>query len=68
MISILISHIMVSENIKKNHKICSGIFLMIFIFHLKINLIVCEPHCVKLNFLGTSSIVKVFEFLTVDML
>ena len=41
---------------------------MIFIFCLKIDLIVCEPHCVKLNFLWTSSIVKVFDFLTFDIL
>ena len=41
---------------------------MIFIFRLKIDLIVCEPHCVKLNFLWTSSIVEVFDFLTFDIL
>ena len=62
------SHMMVTENLQKLHKICFGAFLMIFIFHLKIDLIVCEPHCVKLNFLCTSSIVKVFDFLTFDIL
>ena len=41
---------------------------MIFIFRLKIDLIVCEPCCVKLIFLWTSSIVKVFDFLTFDIL
>ena len=42
------SHMMVTE---KLHKICFGAFLMIFIFHLKIDLIVCEPHCVcQVNF------------------
>ena len=45
------SHMVVTENLQKLHKICFGAFLMIFIFRLKIDLIVCEPHCVKLNFL-----------------
>ena len=49
--SVLMSHMMVTENLQKLHKICFGAFLMIFIFHLKINLIVSECHCVKLNFL-----------------
>ena len=77
---------MVTENLQKLHKICFGAFSIIFIFRLKIDLIVCEPHCVififrltinlivcepdcvKLNFLWTSSIVKVFDFLTFDIL
>ena len=62
------SHMMVTENLQKLHKICFGTFSMIFIFHHKIDLIECEPHFVKLYFLWTSSIVKVFDFLTFDIL
>ena len=65
---ILLPHMMVTENLQKLHKICFGTFPMIFIFHCKIDLIECEPHFVKLNFLWTSSIVKVFDFLTFDIL
>ena len=42
-------------------------FSVMTICHLKIDLIVCKPHCVKLNFLWTSSIAKVFGFLTFEM-
>ena len=48
--SILMLYMMVTENLQKLQKIWFGAFLMIFIFHLKINLIVSECHCVKLNF------------------
>ena len=53
--SILMPYMMITENLQKLHKICFGAFSMIFIFHLKIDLIVCEPDCVKLIFLWTSS-------------
>ena len=42
------SDMMVTDKIKKNHNTCFGAILMIFIFHLKIYITVCEPHFVKL--------------------
>ena len=40
-------------------------FLVTFIFDIKIDIIMCEPHYVNLFFLWTSSIVCVFDFLTI---
>ena len=55
--SILRSHMMVTKNFQNVDKICLWPILMIF----KIDLVVSEPHCVKLIFLWTSSIVKMFD-------
>ena len=43
---ILTSHMMVTENLQKVHKICFWAFSIIFIFCFKTDLIVCELHCV----------------------
>ena len=42
-------------------------FSVTIICDIKIDLIVSEPHCVKIKFLWTSSTVKVFDFLTFDI-
>ena len=49
--SILSSHVMVTENLQKVHKTCFWTISMIFIFHLKIYLIILEHQCVRLIFL-----------------
>ena len=40
---------------------------MTFICDVKIDLNICEPHCVILFFLWTSSIVQVFDYLALDI-
>ena len=42
-------------------------FLVTIICDVKIDINICEPHCVNLFFLWTSSIVQVFDFLTFDI-
>ena len=41
--------------------------LLTFIFHIKIDVNMCEPHYVNLFFLWTSSIVCMFDFLIFDI-
>ena len=50
LISYFMSHMMVTENIKNLHKVCSGAFATIFICSMKINIIICETHSVNLIF------------------
>ena len=57
------------------HRKCSKTYLWRFwrfsvtiICDIKIDLRECEPHCVKLNFLWTSFIVNIFDFLTFNIL
>ena len=42
-------------------------FLVTIICDVKIDVNICEPHCVNLFFLWTSSIVQVFDYLTFDI-
>ena len=61
------SHMMVTKNLQNVHRKCFWTILVTFIFDVKININMCEPHYVNLFFLWTSSIVYVFDFLTFDI-
>ena len=63
----LTSHMMVTKNPQNGHRKCFWTILVIFIFGIKIDVNMCEPHYVNLFFLWTSSIVYVFDFLTFDI-
>ena len=65
--SILTSHMMVTKTPQNVHRKCFLTILMTFIFDVKIDVNMCEPHYVNLFFLWTSSIVYVFDFLTFDI-
>ena len=65
--SILTSHMMVTKNPQNVHRKCFWTILVTFIFDVKIDVNMCEPHYVNLFFLWTSSIVHVFDFLTFDI-
>ena len=65
--SILTSHMMVTKNPHNVHRKCFWTILVTFIFDVKIDVNMCEPHYVNLFFLWTSSIVCVFDFLTFDI-
>ena len=60
------SHMMVTKNPQNVHRKCFWTILVTFIFDVKIDVNMCEPHYVNLFFLWTSSIVCVFDFLTFD--
>ena len=62
LMSILTSHMMVTKNPQNVHRKCFWTILVTFIFDVKIDINMCEPHCVNLFFLWTSSIVCVFNF------
>ena len=67
LMSILMSHMMVTKNPQNVHRKCFWTILVTFIFDIKIDVNMCEPHYVNLFFsLWTSSIVCVFDFLTFD--
>ena len=51
----------------KTLKMCIETILVTFIFDIKIDVNMCEPHYVNLIFLWTSSIVHMFDFLTFDI-
>ena len=61
------SHMMVTKNPQNVHRKCFWTILLTFIFDVKIDVKMCEPHYVNLFFLWTSSIVYVFDFLTFDI-
>ena len=63
----LTSHMMVTKNPQNGHRKCFWTILVTFIFDVKIDVNMCEPHYVNLFFLLTSSIVCVFDFLTFDI-
>ena len=65
--SILTSHMMVTKIPQIVHRKCFWTILVTFIFDVKIDVNMCEPHYVNLFFLWTSSIVQVFDFLTFDI-
>ena len=58
---------MVTKNPRNVHRKCFWTILVTFIFDVKIDVNMCEPHYVNLFFLWTSSIVHVFDFLTFDI-
>ena len=58
--SILRSHMMVTKKPQNVHRKCFWTILVTFIFDVKIDVNICEPH-VNLFFLWTSSIVSVFD-------
>ena len=55
------------KNPQNVHRKCFRTILVTFIFDVKIDVNMCEPHYVNLFFLWTSSIVHVFDFLTFDI-
>ena len=61
------SNMMVTKNPQNVHRKCFWIILVTFIFDVKTDINMCEPHYVNLFFLWTSSIVYVFDFLTFDI-
>ena len=61
------SHMMVAKNPQNVHRKCFWTILVTFIFDVKIDVNMCEPHYVNYFFLWTSSIVCVFDFLTFDI-
>ena len=65
--SILMSHMMVTKNPQNVHRKCFWTILVTFIFDIKIDVNMCEPHYVNLLLLWTFSIVCVFDFLTFDI-
>ena len=65
--SILMSNMMVTKNPPNGHRKCFWTILVTFIFDVKIDINMCEPHYVNWFFLWTSSIVCVFDFLTFDI-
>ena len=65
--SILMSHMMVTKNPQNVHRNYFWAILLTFIFDVKIEINICEPHYVNLFFLWTSSIVCMFDFLIFDI-
>ena len=65
--SILTSHMMVTKNPQNVHRKYFWAILVTFIFDIKIDVNICEPHDVKLFFLWTSSIVCIFDFFIFDI-
>ena len=65
--SILMSHMKVTKNPQNVHRKCFWTILVTYIFDVKIDINMCEPHYVNLFFVWTSSIVCVFDFLTFDI-
>ena len=53
---------MVTKNPQNVHRKCFWTILVTFMFDIKIDINMCEPHYVNLFFLWTSSIVCVFDF------
>ena len=66
LMSILMSHIMVTKNPQNVHRKYFWSILLTFIFDVKIDVNICEPHYVNF-FLWTSSIVCMFDFLIFDI-
>ena len=67
LMSILTSHMMVTKNPQNVHRKYFWAILLTFIFDIKIDINICEPHYVNLFFLWTSSIVCMFDFLIFDI-
>ena len=67
LMSILTSHMMVTKNPQNVHRKYFWAILLTFIFDVKIDINICEPHYVNLFFLWTSSIVCMFDFLIFDI-
>ena len=65
--SILMSDMKVTKIAQKYFLWTFWGFLVTIICDVKIDVNICEPHCVNLFFLWTSSIVQVFDFLTFDI-
>ena len=65
--SILMSHMMVTKNYQNVHRKYFWAILVTFIFDIKIDVNICEPHDVNLFFLWTSSIVCIFDFFIFDI-
>ena len=65
--SILTSQMMVTKNPQNVYRQYFWAILMTFIFDIKIDVNMCEPHYVNLFFLWTSSIVQMFDYLTFDI-
>ena len=66
--SILTSHMMVTKNPQNVHRNYFWAILLTFIFDIKFDIDICEPHYVNLLFfLWTSSIVCMFDFLIFDI-
>ena len=68
LMSILMSHMMVTKNPQNVHRKYFWAILLTFIFDIKIDINICEPHYLNLFFLWTSSIVCMFDFLIFDIL
>ena len=62
LMSILMSHMMVTKNPQNVHRKCFWTILVTFIFDIKIDVNTCEPHYVNLFFLWTSSSLCVWPF------
>ena len=62
--SIVTSQMMVTKNPQNVHRKYFWAILTTFISEVKIDVNICEPHCVNLFFFWTSSIVQVFDYLT----
>ena len=65
--SILTSHMMVTKSPQNVHRKYFWAILVTFIFDVKIDINICEPHDVNLFFLWTSSIVCIFDFFIFDI-
>ena len=65
--SILMSHMIITKNPQNVYKKYFWSILITFIFYVKIDISMCEPHCVNLFFVWTSSIVDMFDFLIFDI-
>ena len=67
LMSILMSNMKVTKIAQKYFLWTFWGFLVTIICDIQIDVNICEPHCVNLFFLWTSSIVQVFDFLTFDI-
>ena len=63
----LMSHMMLTKNPQNVHRKYFWAILITFIWDVKIDINMCEPHYVYLFFLWTSSIVQVFDYLAIDI-
>ena len=63
----LVSYMMVTKNPPNVHRKYFWAILLTFIFDIKIDINICEPHYVNLFFLWTSSIVCMFDLLIFDI-
>ena len=67
LMSILMSHMMVTKNPQNVHIKYFWPIVMTFIFDVKIYINICEPYYINWFLLWTFSIVQVFDFLKFDI-